>query len=180
MRVLDHILQAEADAIEKIAGLPIDITAMMVASNIWRASQLFRQTMERGVLKDYNLTWASFSTLYIIWVWEPIEMGEIAISQSVGPSTVTSTVSLLEKRGYCTRKHLNGNRRSVAVSLTPKGKALIEQVFPAFNQQEKNFVGALDEEESQILVSLLRKIIKDQGGLEEGDSNTELLALQDE
>jgi DNA-binding MarR family transcriptional regulator len=162
MRILEHILQAEADVIEKVAGLPIDLTAMTVASNIWRASQLFRQQMERGILKDYQLTWASFSTLYIVWVWGPIEMGEIAISQSVGPSTVTSTVSLLEKRGYCERYHRNGNRRSVVVSLTATGKALIEQIFPRFNQQEKAFISALDEDEAQILTELLRKIIKQQ------------------
>jgi DNA-binding MarR family transcriptional regulator len=153
------MIKAEADAIEKVSGLSIDIVAMAVASNIWRTSQLFRQRMERGILKEYNLTWASFSTLYIVWIWEPIEMGEIAVSQSVGRSTITSTVSLLEKRGLCTRSHIDGNRRTVVASLTPEGKALIEKVFPEFNKQEKEFVSALDEDEAQILVHLLRKII---------------------
>ena len=162
MRILEDMIKAEADAIEKLSGLPIDIVAMAVASNVWRTSQLFRQKMERGVLNKFNLTWASFSTLYIVWIWEPIEMGEIAVSQSVGRSTITSTVSLLEKRGYCTRNHIDGNRRSVVVSLTPAGRQLIEAVFPEFNKQEKAFVSALNEDEAQILVELLRKIITHQ------------------
>ena len=162
MRILEDMIKAEADAIEKLSGLPIDIVAMAVASNVWRTSQLFRQKMERGILKEYNLTWASFSTLYIVWIWEPIEMGEIAVSQSVGRSTITSTVSLLEKRGYCTRNHIDGNRRSVVVSLTPGGKKLMEEVFPEFNRQEKAFVSALNDDEAQILVELLRKIITHQ------------------
>jgi DNA-binding MarR family transcriptional regulator len=162
MRILEDMIKAEADAIEKLSGLPIDIVAMAVASNVWRTSQLFRQKMERGILKQYNLTWASFSTLYIVWIWGPIEMGEIAVSQSVGRSTITSTVSLLEKRGYCTRDHIDGNRRSVVVSLTPQGRRLIEEVFPEFNKQEKEFVSALNGDEAQFLVELLRKIITHQ------------------
>lgn len=166
MRILEDMIKAEIDVMEKVSGLPIDIAAMAATSNIWRASQLLRQKMERGILQEHNLTWASFSTLYIIWIWEPIEMGEIAISQSVGRSTITSTVSLLEKRGYCNRNHINGNRRTVVVSLTPAGKTLIEQIFPAFNQQEKAFISALSEQEAEILVGLLRKIITHQNQAE--------------
>ena len=162
MRILEDMIKAEADAIEKLSGLPIDFVAMAVASNVWRTSQLFRQKMERGVLKEYNLTWAGFSTLYIIWIWEPIEMGEIANSQSVGRSTITSTVSLLEKRGYCMRNQVEGDRRSVVVSLTAEGRHLMEAVFPDFNKQEREFVSALDEDEAEVLVGLLRKIIKHQ------------------
>ncbi len=156
---LEMMIQAEADSIEKMSGLPIDVLAMSAASNIWRTSQMFRQKMERSILKEYGLTWASFSTLYIVWIWGPLEMGEIAVSQSVGPSTITSTVGLLEKRGLCTRDRRDENRRSVLVSLTPEGKALIEQVFPAFNHEEKHFVSPLNQEEAKTLIGLLRKII---------------------
>ncbi len=164
MRILEEMIKAETDIMEKVSGLPIDPMAMAAAANIWRASQLFRQNLEQAVLKEYSLTWASFSTLFIVWIWGPIEMGSIAESQSVGRSTITSTVSLLEKRGYCTRDHADGNRRTVLVTLTPEGRKLIEEVFPAFNQHEKAFIGALTEEETRVLAGLLRKIIVDQGG----------------
>lgn len=168
MRILEEMIQAEAAVMEKVSGLPIDPIAMSVTSNIWRVSQLFRQVMERGILKEYNLTWASFSTLYIVWIWGPIEMGEIAKSQSVGRSTITSTVGLLEKRGFCTRSHIDGNRRSVVVTLTPEGEKLIEEVYPAFNQHEKSFTTSLTTQESEQLIQLLRKIIIDQS--EDSDS----------
>ena len=162
MRILEEMIRAETAVMEKVSGLPIDPIAMAVTSNIWRVSQLFRQKMERGILQEYNLTWGSFSTLYIVWIWGPIEMGEIAKSQSVGRSTITSTVGLLEKRGYCSRNHIDGNRRSVVVTLTPEGEKLIEEVYPAFNKHEKNFTSALNMDESEQLVKLLRKIIIDQ------------------
>jgi DNA-binding MarR family transcriptional regulator len=50
----------------------------------------------------------------------------------------------------------------VVVSLTPEGRRLIEEVFPEFNKQEKEFVSALNEDEAQFLVELLRKIITHQ------------------
>lgn len=162
MRILERMIKVEAEIVERVSGLPIDLVAMVVASNIWRTSQLFRQKMEQNVLQEHNLTWASFSTLFIVWIWGPIEMGAIADSQSVGRSTITSTVGLLEKRGLCTREHLNGNRRSVVVTLTPAGIALIERVFPEFNRHEKAFVSALTDDEAETLTVLLRKIITHQ------------------
>jgi DNA-binding MarR family transcriptional regulator len=159
MRVLEEMIDAERAIVERISGLPIDFVALAVASNIWRSSQLLRQHMEQSVLQDHNLTWASFSTLFIVWIWGPLEMGAIAESQSVGRSTITSTVTLLEKRGLCSRDHLNGNRRSVMVTLTAEGEALIEKVFPEFNRHEKQFVSGLTDEESEMRAHLLRKVI---------------------
>jgi len=162
MRLIEEMIQAENDIMEKVSGLPIDAVALAVASNIWRSSQLLRQKMEREVLNEYNLTWASFSTLFIVWIWEPIEMGAIAESQSVGRSTITNTVNVLVNRGYCQRSHADGNRRTVIITLTDEGRSLIETVFPVFNRYEKAFVSALTEDEAETLARLLRKIITHQ------------------
>ena len=69
-------------------------------------------------------------------------MSAIAEHQAVSRPTVTSTVNQLEKRGYCIRTAdaRNGDRRMVQVSLTANGLALIEEVFPKFNQGEADFV----------------------------------------
>ena len=159
MRILEEMIEAEADILERVSGLPIDVVAMSVASNIWRTSQLFRQKMERDVLLNYQLSWASFSSLFIVWIWGPIDMGAIAESQSVGRSTITSSITLLEKKGYCVREHQGDDRRSVYVRLTPAGQALIEEVFPIFNRHEKEFTACLTDDEAQTLTHLLRKVI---------------------
>ena len=161
MRVSDEMVRAEIDVMERVAKLPIDPLALAVASNIWRASQIFRNTIESEVLRANNLTWASFSTLFIIWVWEPIGMSAIAESQNVSRPTITSTVGLLEKRGLCIRKpNENGDGRSIQVQLTQSGRTLIEEVFPQVNQGEATFVSGLTEEEQGTLATLLRKLLK--------------------
>ena len=155
------MVRAEISVMERVAKLPIDPLALAVASNIWRASQIFRNKIESDVLRDNGLTWASFSTLFIVWVWEPIGMSAIAESQNVSRPTITSTVGLLEKRGLCSRQpSKNGDRRSVDVHLTDQGRKLIEHVFPQVNQGEAAFASGLSEDEQQLLATLLRKLLK--------------------
>lgn len=159
---LDNHTYAERDILARVADLPIDLQALAVASNIWRASQAFRLTLERTVLRQHELTWSSFSTLFIIWVWGPIGMSAIAEQQAVSRPTITSTVNALEKRGYCVRRMpgVDGDGRTVCVALTPDGTALIERVFPAFNRGEAAFVDCLTVEEQETLARLLRKVVR--------------------
>ena len=161
MKKENDMIRAEVDVLARVDPLPIDTLALAVASNIWRASQVFRSTIESNVLRANNLTWASFSTLFIVWVWEPIGMSAIAESQNVSRPTITSTVSLLEKRGLCVRRPSeNGDGRSVQVCLTDSGRQLIERIFPQVNQGETAFASNLSPDEQQTLAILLRKLLK--------------------
>ncbi|MEM7800055.1 MAG: MarR family transcriptional regulator [Chloroflexota bacterium] len=162
MRVSEDLIKEELDILNRLSGMPVDLLALAVASNIWRVSQVFKKELERDILKTYNLTFSSFSTLFIVWIWGPIEMSSIAESQMVARSTVTSTVNHLEKRGLVVRRAVgqDGDGRSILVEVTKEGRALIEEVFPHFNAGEKAFVEGLTEEECQTLASLLRKLLR--------------------
>lgn len=162
MRISNELIDAEMDVMRRVSGLPINQQALAVASNLWRASQVFRLKLERTVLREYKLTWSSFSTLFIVWVWGPIEMSEIARHQAVSRPTITHTVNLLEKRAYCVRQFIgdNGDRRVVQVILTEVGRELVEKVFPKFNQGEADFVACLTPEERGSLARLLRKVVQ--------------------
>ena len=167
MRITNELIQAEQDILHRVADLPVNLSALAVASNIWRASQSFRLTLERTILREYDLTWSSFSTLFIIWVWGPIGMSAIAEHQFVSRPTVTSAVTQLEKRGYCVRQTaaqeagIQRDRRTVRVALTETGRTLIEEVFPKFNQGEADFVNPLTPDEQETLAYLLRKLVSE-------------------
>ncbi|MEM7346288.1 MAG: MarR family transcriptional regulator [Chloroflexota bacterium] len=160
MERTDELQPEEIDIMQRVSELPIDTLAMAVASNVWRGAQELKGQMERSILREFDLNWASFSTLFIVWVWGPIETRDIAKSQNVTRGTVTSNVTLLEKRGLCLRRQSQTDRRLVLVELTPEGKCLIEKVFPLFNQGEKQFVSGLTQKEQNTLAFLLRKMIK--------------------
>jgi MarR family transcriptional regulator, 2-MHQ and catechol-resistance regulon repressor len=158
--VHDDFRKEELDIMRRVAGLPVDELALAVASNIWRTAQVFKLKMEREILREHDLTFAGFSTLFIVWIWGPIETREIARSQAVTKATVTSTVSKLESQGFVKRRDSTIDRRLVTVELTGKGKRLIEWVFPKFNQGEVEVAKSLSEEEQDALAHLLRKVIR--------------------
>jgi MarR family transcriptional regulator, 2-MHQ and catechol-resistance regulon repressor len=164
--VHDDFRKEELDIMHRVAGLPIDELALAVASNIWRSAQMFKLKMEREILREHDLTFASFSTLFIVWIWGPIETREIARSQAVTKATITSTVSKLEQQGLVKRRDSKVDKRLVTVELTGKGKRLIEWVFPKFNQGEVEIAESLTEEEQDTLAHLLRKVIRGMNGVE--------------
>jgi len=142
----------------RVAGLPIDYRAMAVVANIWRTSQAVKLKLERELLRACDLTWAGFSTLFIIWVWGPLEIRAIAQHQGVARATVTSNVTQLESNGLCRRVPSSTDRRLVRVELTEQGLALIEQLFPRFNAGEAEIAACLSFEEQEQLARLLRKV----------------------
>jgi len=142
----------------RVSGLPLDHLALAVMSNVWRTAQAFKQEMERGVLRESDLSFGSFSTLFIVWVWGPIETRAIARSQGVTRATVTSTVSHLEERGLVARSESPSDRRLVLVKLTPAGRRLIQDLFPRFNQAEHLVASSLTGREQKTLAHLLRKM----------------------
>ncbi len=144
----------------RVSGLPVNVPAMAVVTNIWRAAQTLKATAERTVLREHGLTWASFSTLYIVWVWGPIETRAIAASQGVTRATVTSTVDTLERLGHVCRRPDPSDRRLVRVELTPEGQRCIERVYPLFNGTiEAGIVADLTAAEQTHLAELLRVVI---------------------
>ena len=171
MSSLNDFPTEEFDVRQRIAALPTNLLAYGVVSNIWRVAQELKLRMERTVLREFDLTWAGFATLFIVWIWGPIETRDIAKSQGVTRPTITSTVTLLEKNGLCTRQTSTEDRRLVLVELTPKGKALIERVFPLFNQGEATIVSGLSVEEQETLAALLRKVVN---SIRSGDGNGNL------
>lgn len=143
----------------RVSGLPVNVAAMAVVTNIWRAAQALRSTLERTVLGEYGLTWASFSTLYIVWVWGPIEVRAIARSQGVSRATVTTTVDTLERRELVRRRREGRDRRLVTVELTPEGRSCIELIYPRFNEVEALLVADLSREQQESLAHLLRAVV---------------------
>ncbi len=159
MPIQEDFSRTELEIMRRVSGLPIDELALAVASNLWRASQLFKQKLERDVLREHNLSFSSFSTLFIIWIWGPIETREIAKSQAVSKATVTSLLITLEKHGLVKRKSSKTDKRLVLAELTSAGKTMIEWVFPKFNQGEADMAGILSEAEQLELARLLRKVV---------------------
>jgi DNA-binding MarR family transcriptional regulator len=66
-------------------------------------------------------------------------------------------IDSLEKQGLVERTHDNDDRRSVFVTLTPKGVELLEAAIPEHLENENSLVAGLTRVERTQLIALLRK-----------------------
>lgn len=153
-------MQAERDIRARIGEQPLDFAAMAAVSNIYRAANVIRNHMERKVLADEDLSWAAFTVLFVLWIWGDQQTRHLAEEAGVTKGTLTGVLKTLEKRGLAQRRGHEGDGRLVLVGLEPKGVAVIERLFPAFNMGEALMSSSLTEPEKDQLAGLLRKIIR--------------------
>jgi MarR family transcriptional regulator, organic hydroperoxide resistance regulator len=154
------LVQAERDIRARVGGQPLDFAAMAAVSNIYRAANVVRNHMERQILAGEDLSWAAFTVLFVLWIWGDQQTRHLADEAGVTKGTLTGVLKTLEKRGLTRRRAHDDDGRLVLVSLEPKGAAVIERLFPAFNQGEASVSACLTEEEKDQLAGLLRTIIR--------------------
>lgn len=164
----DALVPEEADVLARVAHLPVDLAALAVVANVWRAGQAVRASLERSVLRREGMSWAGFSVLFHLWVWGPSEIREVARSLQIARPTVTGVADTLERRGAVRRCGDERDRRLVRIELTPEGQRTIEDLFPRFNAGESALTRALSDDERHTLARLLRRVIttarEDYGG----------------
>jgi DNA-binding MarR family transcriptional regulator len=154
------LVQAERDIRGRIGDQQLDFAAMAAVSNIYRAANVVRNHMERTVLAAEELSWAAFTVLFVLWIWGDQQTRHLAEEAGVTKGTLTGVLKTLEKRGLARRRGHDADGRLVLVGLEPRGREVIERLFPAFNQGEAAVSAALTGQEKTQLASLLRKIIR--------------------
>jgi DNA-binding MarR family transcriptional regulator len=150
---------------ERLAGMTLDMPAMAVVSNVYRAAGAIRNHFEHTVLAPYNLTWTGWVVLWVVWIWQEIETRHVAAEAGISKGTLTGVASTLEKLGLVTRRAHPDDGRRVLLSLTPAGLKLVAELFPQLNKQEALVVESLSPDEIQVLATALRRIVV---GLEGG------------
>ena len=154
------LVQAEQDIRRRIGDYPLDFAAMAAVSNIYRAANAIRNHMERDVLAEEDLSWAAFTVLFVLWIWGDQQTRHLAAEAGVTKGTLTGVLKTLEKRDLAQRRGHDEDGRLVMVTLRPRGREVIEHLFPAFNAGETNVSSSLTLEEKEQLASLLRKVIR--------------------
>ena len=161
------LVQAERDIRARIGESELDFAAMAAVSNIYRAANAIRNQLEQQVLAGEDLSWAAFTVLFVLWIWGDQQTRHLAAEAGVTKGTLTGVLKTLEKRGLARRRGHEEDGRLVLVSLEPRGRDVIERLFPAFNRGGALVSASLTAREKDQLASLLRKIIRT---VEDGDA----------
>jgi DNA-binding MarR family transcriptional regulator len=73
-------------------------------------------------------------------------VSELAAATGTRPTTLTSVLDRLERRGHITRGGRPGDRRAVLVKLTPSGRQAAATIRQAITSLERRALGALPAE----------------------------------
>ena len=150
--------ETEARVADRLSHMQLDFEAMAVTSNLFRAASAVRNYFERNVLAESGLSWTAFVVLWVTWIWEPAETREVAAEAGISKATLTGVLSTLEKMGLVERNRSPEDGRLVLVTLTDHGNTLMEKLFPEFNKQEREVVGAIASSDRSALADMLRAI----------------------
>ncbi|MBB4920934.1 MarR family winged helix-turn-helix transcriptional regulator [Streptosporangium saharense] len=143
----------------RLGSIPIRREALAAVSNLHRAATAVRQHLENSALRVADLTWSAFVVLWVVWIWEEIETRHVAAEAGISKGTLTGIIKTLESRGLAIRSQHPDDGRLALLRLTPEGVALMEKLFPAFNDEEAFVVADLDAEEALTLAESLRRIV---------------------
>lgn len=117
------------------------------------------QVLERGVrpyLAQRGLGMTEFAVLEVLYHKGTLPLGEIRDRILVTGASTTYVIKKLEERGLVRRKDCAEDHRVVFGELTPKGRALIQEVFPIHVQQLCGLMEGLSLSQKQEAIRLLR------------------------
>ncbi|WP_169253119.1 MarR family transcriptional regulator [Brevibacterium sp. 'Marine'] len=107
-------------------------------------------------LRQFGLTVAQFEALAHIRNFEPITQSELAAGLTVSGGGISRMLVRLESEGLISREQ---DWKTKHISLTPKGRDLLERAFPSQLQQQSSlFNDALTEGEKVQLHALMKKL----------------------
>ena len=109
-------------------------------------------------LKDTDLTIGQPKILDYLKDQDGAGQKDIAHGCHIEPGTLTTLLNRMEDIGLVERRTLNGNRRSLYVFLTEKGKQQVALVTEAFSAMEGEAFRGMSETECEILMRLMHQV----------------------
>ncbi|MFF4225924.1 MarR family winged helix-turn-helix transcriptional regulator [Streptomyces sp. L500] len=155
-RVLEQWAQERPD---------LDASPMAVIGRLNRVHQLINTELRR-TFAAHDLDGASFDVLATLRRDGPpyrLTPAGLMRSSMVTSGAITQRLDRLEARGLVVRTRSDHDGRSVVVSLTDEGRALIDRVLPDHVATEERVLAALSPGEREALAGSLRALLESLG-----------------
>lgn len=142
-----------------VQNLMLDLPAASAVSNLYRAANAVRNHLTNTVLREHDLSWTGWVVLWVVWIWDGLETRHAAECAAISKGTLTGVAKTLEARGWLLREPDEADRRLMHLRLTPAGLALMEQLYPAFNEAEAQVVSDISERGLATMTKGLRMMV---------------------
>ncbi|MGL5414243.1 MAG: MarR family winged helix-turn-helix transcriptional regulator [Clostridium sp.] len=124
-----------------------------------RAEQKVHQK-EYVTIKESGLTVSQFGVLEVLYHKGDLKICDI-IEKILGTSgNITVVIKNLEKDGLVEKCVDEEDRRAVFISITEKGRKIIEDMFPKHVENINNIFSVLTDEEKKMLIKIGLKLRK--------------------
>jgi MarR family 2-MHQ and catechol resistance regulon transcriptional repressor len=127
-------------------------------------SNFFRVIVESfdKIFKKYGVSRTKFNVLLILGreKEEGLSLSHIGERMRVSKANITKLIDRMEKENLVERRYDKKDRRIVRAKLTLKGEELFKEIFPKYKEQWQRIISALEDEEKDHLIMILRKIEK--------------------
>jgi DNA-binding MarR family transcriptional regulator len=124
---------------------------------LWRASHERTAT----ALESIDMTPALFGVLNLLGARQGAIQQEIGAAMGIDPSTMVSLIDRLERGGLAKRRPHPSDRRAREVSITPKGRRLLERCRKIALEVEGEVLRGLTATERRQLMKLLRRALSE-------------------
>ncbi|WP_138494953.1 MarR family winged helix-turn-helix transcriptional regulator [Paenibacillus pinistramenti] len=120
----------------------------------------FKSVNEHAVtaskLQGFNPT--AFSVLEVLYYKGPQPIQQIGAKLLLQSGNVTYVIDKLEAGGLLHRTPCARDRRVIFAELTPKGKELMDQLYPEFEDRIDHALSGLNDSEKKVMIELLKKM----------------------
>ena len=115
---------------------------------------------EFQTIKEGGLTPAQFGVLEALYNKGDLRIGEIIEKILTTSGNITVVIKNLEKEGLVKKALDPEDKRSAIISLTDKGKEVVEDILPNHIENIKDIFSVLTDEEKIVLKNILKKFKK--------------------
>ncbi len=152
------------DMIKNTLG-DVDISAIELFRSMAKSFHMLTGLLERDLARN-NLSGAKLRVL--LWLKLRQDEGsngggmlpsELSRFQGVTPNTMSSLLTSLREAGLIEQINHPKDRRKRVIKITPAGLDALRTLGPAHYRYIAELLGELSEEERQILITLLHKVI---------------------
>src|SRR5262245_24756693 len=145
-RAMEHGTSADTE-IAEFAG--------QLFFRLWRASH----TRVAEALESIGLTPALFALLNVLGARDGAIQQELGSVMGIDPSTMVALIDELESAGLAKRRPHPRDRRARQVSITPKGRRLLERARKVALDAEDEVLRGLSAAQRRELLRLLRRAL---------------------
>jgi DNA-binding MarR family transcriptional regulator len=117
------------------------------------------QPQMEALFQDQELTFSQWTTLVALHDGRTTTAGDLAQNICHDAGSLTRLVDQMVKRGFVTRDRSQTDRRVVSLSLTPRGRAVVEGLAPKVMHYWNGLLSGFSHEEVDILINLLTRLM---------------------